>query len=73
MAIARALANEPGWCWPTSPPAISTRRPSGAVFQNLYELASATGVGVLIATHNMELAGYMHRVVALSDGRLEPR
>jgi lipoprotein-releasing system ATP-binding protein len=44
---------------------------SRAVFQSLSDLASATGVGVLIATHNMELAGHMHRVLALRDGHLE--
>jgi lipoprotein-releasing system ATP-binding protein len=73
VAIARALANEPRLVLADEPTGNLDPATAGAVFQNLFELASATGVGVLIATHNMELAGNMHRVVALSDGRLEPR
>ena len=37
------------------------------------ELARATGVALVIATHNMELAGFMDRVFALRDGHLEQR
>jgi len=72
VAIARALANEPRLLLADEPTGNLDPATSRAVFQNLYELASATGVGVLIATHNMDLAGHMHRVVALNDGRLEP-
>jgi ABC-type lipoprotein export system ATPase subunit len=28
-------------------------------------------VAALVATHNMELAGFMDRVVTVTDGRLE--
>ncbi len=41
------------------------------MFQSLFDLARIQGVAALIATHNMELAGYMDRVFALKDGRLE--
>jgi lipoprotein-releasing system ATP-binding protein len=44
---------------------------SAAVFQSLYQVAREQGVAALIATHNMELARYMDRVVALKDGHLE--
>ena len=44
---------------------------SSAVFRNLFEVARGTGVAVVIATHNMELARYMDRVFALREGRLE--
>jgi lipoprotein-releasing system ATP-binding protein len=41
------------------------------VFQSLYQVARQQGVAALIATHNMELARYMDRVMALKDGHLE--
>jgi lipoprotein-releasing system ATP-binding protein len=40
------------------------------VFQSLFDFARQTGVAVLIATHNFELARHMDRVFALRDGRL---
>jgi lipoprotein-releasing system ATP-binding protein len=46
---------------------------SGAVFQSLFDLARLQGVAALIATHNMQLAGFMDRVFALQDGRLVER
>ena len=44
---------------------------SGAVFESLYELARSQGVAALVATHNLDLARHMDRVVALKDGHLE--
>ena len=44
---------------------------SAAVFENLYELARRTGVAAVVATHNLELARHMDRVLALKDGHLE--
>jgi len=43
------------------------------VFENLYALARKAGVAALIATHNLELARHMDRVLALKDGHLEPQ
>ena len=43
------------------------------MFAALHDLVRETGVGALIATHNMELAGHMDRVFALKDGHLEER
>jgi lipoprotein-releasing system ATP-binding protein len=43
---------------------------SGAVFQNLFDLARIEGVAALVATHNMALAGFMDRVFAIEGGRL---
>jgi lipoprotein-releasing system ATP-binding protein len=40
------------------------------VFGDLLNLIEHTGVAALIATHNMELAHRMHRVLRLADGRL---
>jgi lipoprotein-releasing system ATP-binding protein len=43
------------------------------VFQNLRDLTHEEGVAALIATHNLELAGFTDRVFALKDGHLEER
>ncbi len=73
VAIARALANEPRVVLADEPTGNLDPHTSGAVFQALFDLARATGVAVLIATHNMELARFMDRVFALNDGHLEPQ
>jgi lipoprotein-releasing system ATP-binding protein len=73
VAIARALANEPKVVLADEPTGNLDPTTSSAVFQALYDLARMTGVAVLIATHNIELARYMDRVLALKEGRLEAR
>ena len=73
VAIARALANQPRVVMADEPTGNLDPATSGAVFQNLFDLARGTGVALLIATHNMELAHHMDRVFALKDGRLEAR
>jgi lipoprotein-releasing system ATP-binding protein len=73
VAIARALANQPRLLLADEPTGNLDPATSGAVFQSLFDLARIQGVAALIATHNMELAGYMDRVFALKDGRLEQR
>jgi lipoprotein-releasing system ATP-binding protein len=40
------------------------------VFEALIDLISRTGVAALIATHNMDLARRMHRVLRLEHGLL---
>ncbi len=73
MAIARALANQPRIVLADEPTGNLDPHTSGAVFQALFDLARATGVALLIATHNMELAKFMDRVFALEDGHLSQR
>jgi lipoprotein-releasing system ATP-binding protein len=70
VAIARALANSPRLLLADEPTGNLDPATSGSVFQSLFDLARIQGVAALIATHNMELAGYMDRVFALRDGRL---
>ncbi|MGC9420887.1 MAG: ABC transporter, partial [Rhodovulum sp.] len=43
---------------------------SDRVFDALMELVRGTGLAALIATHNLELAARMDRVLHLEDGRL---
>jgi lipoprotein-releasing system ATP-binding protein len=71
VAIARALANAPRLLLADEPTGNLDPTTSKAVFENLYALARKTGVAALVATHNLELARHMDRVVALKDGHLE--
>ncbi len=73
VAIARALANRPKLLLADEPTGNLDPTTSGAVFQNLFDLARIQGVAALIATHNMALAGFMDRVFALEDGHLVER
>jgi len=70
VAIARALANNPRLLLADEPTGNLDPTTSGSVFQSLFDVARREGVGALIATHNMELASYMDRVVTLKDGHL---
>ena len=73
VAIARALANRPKLLLADEPTGNLDPATSAAVFQALYQTCREQGVAALIATHNMELARYMDRVLALKDGHLEAR
>ena len=73
VAVARALANRPRLLLADEPTGNLDPATSQTVFEALHDLVKQTGVGALIATHNMELAGHMDRVFALKDGHLEER
>jgi lipoprotein-releasing system ATP-binding protein len=73
VAIARALANSPRLLLADEPTGNLDPTTSAAVFENLYGLARRQGVACVIATHNLELARHMDRVLALKDGQLAPR
>jgi lipoprotein-releasing system ATP-binding protein len=70
VAIARALTNAPRLLLADEPTGNLDPTTSVAVFDNLYDLARRTGVAALVATHNLELARHMDRVLALKDGHL---
>jgi lipoprotein-releasing system ATP-binding protein len=70
VAIARALANRPRLILADEPTGNLDPTTSAHVFQSLFDLVRFEGAAALIATHNMELAGYMDRVFALKDGLL---
>jgi lipoprotein-releasing system ATP-binding protein len=69
-AIARALANSPKLLLADEPTGNLDPATAAHVFQALLQLIEHTGVGALIATHNLELARRMHRVLRLQDGVL---
>ena len=70
-AICRALANRPSLILADEPTGNLDPKTSEHVFHELIDLFRHQGVAALIATHNMELAGFMDRVVTVTDGRLE--
>ena len=70
VAFCRALANGPGLLLADEPTGNLDPATADLVFGVLMDLVRATGMSALIATHNMELAGRMDRVVRLSEGRV---
>ncbi len=69
-AIARALANAPRLLLADEPTGNLDPQTSEGVFTELIDLIERTGVAALIATHNMDLASRMHRVLRVHDGQL---
>jgi lipoprotein-releasing system ATP-binding protein len=70
VAIARALANRPRILLADEPTGNLDVHTSQSVFELLAGLARRDGVASLIATHNLEIAARMDRVVTLRDGVL---
>jgi lipoprotein-releasing system ATP-binding protein len=70
VAIARAVANAPKVLFADEPTGNLDPHTADHVFQALMQLVKATRVAMLIATHNMELAGRMDRRVSLRDGQV---
>ncbi len=70
VAFCRALANEPKVLLADEPTGNLDPATSDQVFAALMALARDTGLSALIATHNMDLAGKMDRVVRLENGAL---
>jgi len=70
-AIARGLANQPHFLLADEPTGNLDPATSERVFNDLIAIIEHSGVAALIATHNMDLAHRMHRVLRLSDGQLQ--
>jgi lipoprotein-releasing system ATP-binding protein len=70
VAIARALANRPRILLADEPTGNLDTRTSGGVFDALLDLVRSEGLAALVATHNLELAAQMDRIVMLQDGQL---
>jgi lipoprotein-releasing system ATP-binding protein len=71
VAIARALANDPKILLGDEPTGNLDHATGESVLQTLLDLVRGTGLAALIATHNLDLARRLDRVVALEDGRLQ--
>ncbi|WP_368345970.1 ABC transporter ATP-binding protein [Pelagovum sp. HNIBRBA483] len=70
VAFCRALANEPKLLLADEPTGNLDPETSERVFEALISLVRDTGLSAVIATHNMELAARMDRVVRLENGRV---
>jgi lipoprotein-releasing system ATP-binding protein len=70
VAIARAVANAPRVLFADEPTGNLDPHTADHVFHALMQLVRATQVAMLIATHNMELAGRMDRRVSIENGRV---
>ena len=68
VAIARAVANAPRILLADEPTGNLDPHTSEHVFSALTQLVQASGLAVVVATHNMEIAGRMDRRVTLRDG-----
>lgn len=71
VAFCRALANRPTLLLADEPTGNLDPDTSDRVFDALMELVRGTGLAAVIATHNLELAARMDRMVRLTAGRLE--
>ncbi|WP_298433998.1 ABC transporter ATP-binding protein [uncultured Jannaschia sp.] len=70
VAFCRALANAPELLLADEPTGNLDPGTSDTVFDALMALVRETGMAALIATHNLELAARMDRVLRLEAGRL---
>ena len=68
VAIARAVANAPRVLLADEPTGNLDPRTSEYVFNSLTQLVRASGLAVIVATHNMDIAARMDRRVTLRDG-----
>ena len=70
VAFCRALANAPDLLLADEPTGNLDPETSDHVFKLLMDLVRSTGMGALIATHNMELASGMDRQIRLEKGKI---
>jgi len=70
VAIARALANAPSLLLADEPTGNLDPDTANDVFNILVNLTRQVGLTAMIATHNMELASRMDRIVKVVDGHL---
>ncbi|MGD9864611.1 MAG: ABC transporter ATP-binding protein [Pseudodonghicola sp.] len=72
VAFCRALANGPRLLLADEPTGNLDPDTSDRVFDALMALVAETGLAALIATHNMDLAARMDRVLRLENGTIRP-
>ena len=69
-AICRALANKPKLILADEPTGNLDPKTSELVFRELIGLFKSEGVAALIATHNLDIAARMDRVLRMENGQL---
>ena len=70
VMIARALANKPRIILADEPTGNLDQKTTLSVFESLVTIVKQTNLSALIATHNLDLASRMDRVVKLIDGKI---
>jgi lipoprotein-releasing system ATP-binding protein len=70
VAVCRALANAPRLLLADEPTGNLDPATSDRVFETLMDLVRGPGLAAVIATHNLDLAARMDRVLHLEEGRL---
>jgi len=70
VAIVRALANGPHILLADEPTGNLDLATADGVMETLIDITRATGLAVLIATHNLEIANRLDRIVTLEGGKL---
>jgi lipoprotein-releasing system ATP-binding protein len=73
VAIVRALANQPRILLGDEPTGNLDQHTAEDVMNVLVEIVRKAGLAALIATHNLDLARRLDRIVGLEDGRLVER
>ncbi|WP_219419070.1 ABC transporter ATP-binding protein [Pseudonocardia nigra] len=72
VAIARALVTEPEVVFADEPTGALDSATGQRIMELLAGLATRTGTGVVVVTHDAEVADRCHRVVGIRDGRTAP-
>jgi len=72
VAVVRALINQPQLLLADEPTGALDRTAAEALGQLLIELNREENVTLIVATHALDLAGRMQRVLELRDGKLIP-
>ncbi len=72
VAIARALINDPYLLFADEPTGNLDPETSEEVFALLIDVVRKRGIGALIATHNLDLAHEMDRILEVKSGHLLP-
>jgi lipoprotein-releasing system ATP-binding protein len=70
VAIVRALANDPQVLLADEPTGNLDHQTADGVVAALIDIVRSRGLAALIATHNLDLARRLDRIVALADGKL---
>jgi cell division transport system ATP-binding protein len=70
IAIARALVNDPVLLLADEPTGNLDPHTAEHVFAALTQLVQASGLAVIVATHNMDIAARMDRRVTLREGQV---